>query len=282
MSSNNPTIPPYDWDGHFKLAERLRILDIYSLQLTGRRPMEQGVIQKHLTEEFTRAARKNEAVGVDQYYGFLSQSLQRLVHHANDHAEQSAARGNAIVNYAEDLLRFFPEPRWASLARGEAKMRGDHLADIKTTLQTIGPVYRHADVEYQDDSIFTAAVDSLDISIMQYDGIMRRPPVGATEVFPRVRALSLAKHQEKISGQFLEHALTQTRLIDECLRLATTMNILPDQYKTHLTTRMNVLADVANNLVVNANYTLDMAAELRHAAHLSRDLQRPVFPCNEP
>lgn len=267
----------YDWDEHFRIFEQLRDLDIYSLQLSGSRPMTKGVIQKYLTQEFTTAARTTGGVKPGDFYTFIAEALRRVVTHANTHATLSATRANTLANYVLELSQLFPEERWAGYARSEMHMRGEQLKEIKRALALVAPIYQDDGKTYQDSGMWETAMDAVDISLMQYEDILDRPLNFYSDQFPRVRALTLAQQQEKVAEITFTHARAQTILIDESLRLATTMKILPDQYRLPLSARIDALSRVGCDLVVSATYSLDEAADFRNTSHLSRNLQRPIF-----
>ena len=280
--TQNQQSQDYDWDEHFRVFEQLRELDIYSLQLTGSRPMTRGVIQNHLTEEFTAAARARGGIDPAKFYDFITVALRRVVGHANAHAELSASRANTLVNYMTELSQLFPEEGWRGQAHREVEIRGEQLREIKNSLRAIAPIYGEPGVVYQDDGMLVAALDAVDISIMQHTDISNRPLAQYTDQFPRMRALTLAHHQECVAKVTFAHAAAQTNLIDECLRLSTTMGVLPPQYSGKLRARMNSLTKVAHDLIVNASYTLDEAADFRNSSQLSKDIQRPIFCSRAP
>lgn len=272
----------YDWDEHFRIFEQLHELDIYSLQLTGTRPMTKGVIQNHLTAEFTAVARSGVGIEPSRLYDFIAVALRRIVDQANAHAELSATRANTLVNYITELSQLFPEEGWRGQAHREMEIRGEQLREIKNALRVIVPIYNEHGVIYQDDAMLNAAMDAVDISIMQHADISNRPLTQHTDQFPRMRALTLAHQQECVARITFEHAAAQTGLIDECLRLSTTMAVLPPQYSGKLRARMNSLTKVAHDLIVNASYTLDEAADFRNSSQLSKDIQRPIFCSRAP
>ena len=280
--TDNVASHDYDWDEHFRVFEQLRDLDIYSLQLTRSRPMAKGAIQNHLTQEFSVAARAMGGVHPGQFYPFITKSLQRVVQHANAHAELSASRANTLVHYMTELAQLFPEERWSAQAQREIKMRGDQLMEMKRALHIIAPIYGDDGGIYQDNHLWQTALDAVDISIMQHVDLLARPVNMYTDQFPRMRALTLAHQQASVAEVTLSHARVQTNLIDECLRLATTMAILPAQYSEPLRGRMESLTRVAHDLVVNASYTLEEAADFRNSSQLSKDIQRPIFSCRAP
>lgn len=272
----------YDWDEHFRVADQLNELDIYSLQLTGARPMTQGAVQNHLTAEFTDVARARRGVSPAELYNFITQSLRRVVVLANEHAELSASRAHAMVNYITELSQLFPEENWGEQARREIKMRGDQLIEIKRGLHCTGVIYQNEGVVYQDDTMWTSSIDAVEISVMQYKDLCDRPLPSYTDQFPRMRALTLAGQQEGVAAISLDHARVQTNLIDECLRLATSIRLLPEQYGAKLHGRMESLALLAHDLVINAACTLDEGADLRNSSQLSKNIQRPIFSCPAP
>lgn len=285
--SSNMTIPPYDWDDHFRIADDLRHLDLYYLQFTGKRPLEKGSIQNHLVQEFTLAAQNKDKVSISEYYQILSSAVDRMMILAEQHANHAATRAHFISGHLRDLVALFPEEKFHPLIQKELEVRGVQLRELLDNMLAVRPLYIEGQMVFHDDKLWDAARHSIIVELDFYKTLKISDPLPAVldpanEAFLRTRSLKFAKSQESLAANTLDHARIQAELVEECLRLATTMRILPDIYRTQLESRMHTLLKVAGDLMVTADFTLAEAADLRNSAQLSRNLQRPIFKASHP
>lgn len=284
--AHKTAIPDYDWDEHFQIMDDLRQLDLYYLQLTGKRPLVKGNISNHLIEEFTQAAKNKQLVPISEYYQRLSSAVERMMIMTERHANLSASRSHAICNHLQDMARIFTEERFHPFIKKEMDFRGTQLRDLYDNLALVHPLYMKESVVFHDDKMWGAARQAMEIELDHYKDIAARGPLldkdAMDDAFLGTRSLKLAKNQERLAAMALDHAKVQAELVEECLRLATTMRILPDIYRVQLEDRMNTLVKVASDVMVSADFTLCEAADLRNSAQLSRNLQRPIFKAAYP
>ncbi len=284
--AHKTAIPDYDWDEHFQILDDLRQLDLYYLQLTGKRPLEKGNIKNHLIEEFAQAAKNKEHVSITEYYQLISSAVERMMVMAERHANLSATRSHAICNHLQDMARLFTEERFHPLVQKEIDFRGSQLSDLYDNLTLVQPLYNQGGVVFHDDKMWSAARLSMEIEIDHYKEIAARGPLldkdSADDAFLGTRSLKFAQSQERLAAMALDHAKVQVEIVEECIRLATTMRILPDVYRVQLEDRMNTLVKVASDVMLSADFTLCEAADLRNSSHLSRNIQRPIFKAAYP
>ncbi|MGZ9097584.1 MAG: hypothetical protein ACXW30_04735 [Micavibrio sp.] len=278
--SDSPEKLSYDWDVHFGVHDDLRALDDFHLQMMGKKPIQSGSIQKHLHQEFT-AVVYQKRIDMQEYFRMLSRPVNHLIGLADRHAEMCASRAAAIVDYLETLTDIFPEDRWRESLSYEVYSKGRLLEDIRDSLDDVRPVYMAGGRQYYTHQTWTSARQSLKITNAHFNEIQSRtsivdgPPLA--EAVLQHRSLKLADKQEQIAEKTLEHAHLQMVLARDCLRLATTISVLPPHYKAPLQGMVDSCAEVAENLMIASDFTLDEAADLRTSSHQSRDLRRPVF-----
>lgn len=278
--SDSPEKLSYDWDAHFGVQDDLRALDDFHLQMMGRKPFQSGSIQKHLHQEFN-AVLNPRHIDMKEYFRLLSRPVNHLIGLADRHAAMCAARAAAIVEYLEALTDLFPEEKWRESLAYEVYNKGKLLDDIRDSLDDVRPVYMAGGRQYYTHDSWTGARRALEITKAHFKEIQSRtsivdgPPLA--EAILQHRSLRLAEKQEQIAQKTLEHAHLQMVVARDCLRLATTICVLPPHYKAPLQGVVDSCAEVAGNLMITADFTLDEAADLRTASHQSRDLLRPVF-----
>lgn len=278
--SNSPEKLSYDWDVHFGVQDDLRALDDFHLQMMGKKPFQRGSIQKYLHQEFN-AVMNPTYIDMKEYFRLLSRPVNHLIGLADRHAAMCAARAAAIVDYLETLTDIFPEEKWRESLSYEVYNKGKLLDDIRNSLDDVRPVYMAGGRQYYTHDSWTGARWSLEVSSAHFKEIQSRTSISdgprLEEAALQFRSLKLAEKQELIAEKTLDHAHLQMVLVRDCLRLATTMCILPPHYKAPLQETINSCAEVAGNLMIAADFTLDEAADLRTSSHQSRDLLRPVF-----
>ena len=284
--TRNTATPEYDWDEHFQIMDDLRHLDLYYLQFTGKRPMEKGHVQNHLIQEFNLAVKNKDRLPISEYYKLLSSAVDRMMILAERHASLSATRAHEICNHIEEMAKLFPEERLQPFVRKEMDFRGSQLIDLHENLALVHPLYFEGGMMFHEDKMWGAARQSIEIEMDHYRKIVARGPVTDAnmidEAFLRIRTKTFAASQEKLAASAFDHSKVQVELVEECMRLATTIRILPDVYRVQLESRMNTLVKVAADVMVSADFTLGEAADLRNSAQLSRNIKQPIFKAAYP
>lgn len=286
MSEQSIATSTYDWDRHFRIAEDLRHLDMYQLQMMGKRRLDQSQLKNHLTKEFFLAIQNRDKLPVQEAYDNLSSAVQRMIDQAERHASQSAGRAYAIANHARDLVRLFPEKHYRSFVEKELELRQTQIQDLYDNVLNTRPLYYDGGREFHNTRLWDSARESIENEMRRYQEIVnsaaRGDQPGITASTLHSRALDFALRQEDLAEGSLSHAETQMNVIEECLRIATTIKTLPAVYYAQLESRMKTLIGVAGGLMVVADFTLGEAADLRQSANLSRNVQRPIFKVTYP